>query len=137
MNETTAVEPTSESSAPAKESRPRPAPASLAVTITDLPNAVVVQIEGQANTETIQQMQLALMRLIARRTPMAVLDLARLTYVTTLAIGLLVGLRRDLARWGGRVRIAAIRPEVYESLDVSRLTELFEFFDTVEAATAA
>jgi len=108
----------------------------LSVTIDDAPQGVVVHLDGQANTETCHQMQLALMRLIARRTSMAVLDLARLTFLTSLAMGMLVSLRRDMARWGGQVRIAAATPEVYESLQVSRLTDLFEFFESVDAATA-
>jgi anti-anti-sigma factor len=107
----------------------------LTVTVSDLPEGVVVHFKGQANSENAQQMQLALMRLVARRTPIAVLDLARLTFLASLAMGMLVSLRRDLGRWGGRVCIAAARPEVYESLQVSRLAELFEFYDSVEAAT--
>jgi len=108
----------------------------LAVTITDTPTCVVVRLEGMPNTETVQQMQFALMRLIARRTSLAVLDLSELMFLTSLAMGCLVSFRRDLARWDGRVKLAGVRPEVHEALALSRLSELFEFCPSVEAAMA-
>jgi anti-anti-sigma factor len=104
----------------------------LAVTILDVTQGVLVRLEGAADCNSVARLQLALVRLIACREPLAVLDLSGLTFLSSLAMGALVSLRRDLARWGGRVRIARATPQVYESLEAARLTMLFEFTDTIE-----
>jgi anti-anti-sigma factor len=115
-------------------SRAAPTPGPLAVTINELPQGVVLRLEGSASFNNLDQLQFALIRLVARRMPLAVLDLSELTFIASLAMGVLVTFRRDLGRWGGRVRIAGARPEIYEALQVAGLTDVFEFYPTVEEA---
>ncbi len=50
---------------------------------------------------------------------MSQLDLSELTFIASLAMGVLVTFRRDLGRWGGRVRIAGTRPEIYAAARLS------------------
>jgi anti-sigma B factor antagonist len=116
-------------------SQAAPTPGPLTVTITDLAQGSVVRLEGSASFNNLDRLQFALIRLIARRTPLAVLDLSELTFITSLAMGVLVTFQRDVGRWGGRVRIAGARPEIHEVLQVAGLTEVFEFCTTVEEAT--
>ena len=118
----------------AQPSRPAPTPGALTVSLTDLAHGVVVRLEGSASFNHLDRLQLALVRLVARRTPLVVLDLSELTFIASLAMGILVTFRRDLERWGGRVRIAGARPEIYEALQAAGLTEVFEFCTTVEEA---
>jgi anti-anti-sigma factor len=115
-------------------SRAAPAPGPLTVAITDLPQGVVLRVEGSASFNNLDRLQFALIRLVARRTPLAMLDFSELTFIASLAMGMLVTFRRDLGRWGGRVRIAGVRPEIYEALRAAGLAELFEFCPTVEQA---
>jgi len=118
------------------EPRPQPAPSTLAVTITDLARGVVVRLEGKADMTTVDRLQFALIRLVARRVPLAVLDLSGLTFLSSLAMGALISLRRDLGRWGGCVKLVAVRPEIQDALQVAGVVDLFEFCATVEQATA-
>jgi anti-anti-sigma factor len=76
-------------------------------------------------------------RLGACRVLLAVLELSELTLLSTLAMGALVSLRRDLGRWGGRVRLAATPPSIHDALTAAGLTDLFEFYRSVEEALAA
>jgi len=122
---------------PATGSQRPGAAAPLAVTVTDLAQGVIVRLEGAADLCTVDRMQSTLVRLIARRTPLAVLDLSGLTFLASLAMGVLVTFRRDMARRGGRVKLAGVRPEVYHSMRRAGLTDLFEFCTTAEEATAA
>jgi anti-anti-sigma factor len=115
--------------------RPREATA-LAVTITDVVQGVIVRLEGQADLNTIDRMESALVRLVIRHTPLAVLDCSELTFLASLAMGVLVTFHRARARWGGRVVIAGVRPEVYEALRRAGLTDLFQFCATIGEATA-
>jgi len=111
--------------------------AALAVRITDLGRAVVVSLDGQASADNLQPLEFALARVLARRVPLAVLDCSALTLLSSLAMGMLVGLRRDLRRWHGRVILAGVRPPIEEALQVTRLIDLFEVHATVEQALAA
>jgi anti-anti-sigma factor len=115
-------------------SRPK---AALVVRITDLDRAVVVSLAGEAHTDNVQPLQFALARLLARRVPLAVLDCSALTLLSSLAMGILVGLRRDLGRWQGRVKLAGVGPPIEQALQATRLLDLFEVYATVEQALAA
>jgi anti-anti-sigma factor len=113
--------------------RPR---AALTVRIIDLDGCVVVSVAGEASTDNLQPLEFALARLLARRVPLAVLDCSELTLLSSLAMGLLVGFRRDLGRWQGRVKLACVQPQVDVSLQAARLTFLFDLHATVEQALA-
>jgi anti-anti-sigma factor len=109
----------------------------LATTVNDLDCGVLVRIEGEAGTVGLEKLQFAFARLIARRTRLAILDLAQLTFLSSLAMGQLVRLHRDLNRWNGRVKIASCPTAIREALDVAGLLGFFEFHATVEEALAS
>jgi len=112
-------------------------PRKLVVHITVRERAVVVSLAGEARSDNLQPLELALARLLARRVPLVVLDCSALTLLSSLAMGLLIGLRRDLGRWQGRVKLAGVSPLIEEALRVTRIIELFEVHATVEQALAA
>jgi anti-anti-sigma factor len=91
---------------------------------------------GEAGTDNLQALEFALARVLARRVPLAVLDCSALTLLSSLAMGMLIGLRRDLGRWQRRVKLACLPPALLNSLEVAGLTELFEVHATVEQALA-
>jgi anti-anti-sigma factor len=109
----------------------------LAATIIDLDCGIVVCLEGEAGVIGLERMQIAFARVAARRARLAVLDLARLTFMSSLAIGQLVALRRDLDRWNGRLKLAACPPTIHEVLEKTGLSKFFEFHPSVEEAIAA
>ena len=100
---------------------------------------VLLRLEGEAGVHAVDRMPfiLMLMRLVARRPPLVVVDLSGVTFFSSFAMGALVGFSRDLGRWGGRVKLAGIPPLICESLKTSRLHTLFEICAAVEEAQAA
>jgi anti-sigma B factor antagonist len=109
----------------------------MIVRVSEAGQAVVVRLEGEVRVLEVPRLQVPLMQLVARKVPLVVLDLADLTFISSLAIGALVGLRRDLGRFGGRVRMAGVRPAVAEVLESTRVGTLFASYATVEEAVAA
>ena len=95
---------------------------------------VLLRLEGEADVHAVGRMQFILMRLVPCRLPLVVVDLSGLTLFSNLAMRALVTFSCDLRRWGGRVKLAAIPPMIYESLKTSRLDMLFEVCATVEEA---
>jgi anti-anti-sigma factor len=132
--------PTLETSRPAEVDFPQPSPIfkgrALTATIIDLDCGVLVRIEGDAGVAGLEKLQFAFTRVIARRTLLAVLDLSRLTDFSSLAMGLLVRLSRDLGRWNGRVKIANCPPVIRVALEVARLTDFFQFHASVDEAVS-
>jgi anti-anti-sigma factor len=112
----------------------RPTEGPFNFSVSEMSGGVVIRLQGEARITAVDRLQFTLARLVARRVPLVVLDLSGLTLLSSLAMGALVALSRDLGRWGGRVRIAGIRPRVYESLESLRLHTLFEFCSTIEEA---
>jgi anti-anti-sigma factor len=94
-------------------------------------------VKGPARVTALGPLDCLLARALARRPQFVVLDGSELTLLSSLAMGLLVRFHRDLARWGGRVKLAGIRPAVRESLESVRLANLFEFHATVADALAS
>jgi anti-anti-sigma factor len=122
------------------DAQPAPSPrerATLMATIIDLDGGVVVRIEGEAGIVGLDRLEFVFARVIARRTRLAVLDLAHLTCLSSLGMGQLLRLRRDLGRWDGHVKIASCPPLIREALEIAKLADFFEFHATVEEALSA
>jgi anti-anti-sigma factor len=115
---------------------PKPVMATLEVTIAVRGPATVIRIAGEATYRAAERLELAITPVLARRPALVVVDLAEAGGFSSLAIAALVGLRRSLGRWGGKMRLAAVPALVRETLEVTRVLELFEVFVTVEQALA-
>ena len=131
---TTILEASPLAAAHARAARPRQESTTLAVTISDFDGGVLVRLEGEAGIIGLDKLAFAFTRVLARRVRLAVLDFSHLTFLSSLAMGQLVRLSRDLARWGGRVKIACCRPLVRGALETARLGCFFEFTGSVEEA---
>src|SRR5262249_36092273 len=110
--------------------------AEFAVTVTEEARGTVLHLAGEARCTATDRLRLTLTRLIARRVPLIVLDLTGLTLLDSLPTGAMGLFCRHTRRFGGRVKIAGIRPQVYASLEAVGLDEFFEFCGTVEEALA-
>jgi anti-anti-sigma factor len=117
---------------PARRSR-----SDLSVSLAEEPWGLLLRVAGAAHTADLDPLEHGLARVLARRPSLVVVDIAGLTLLSSLAMGLLVGCRRDLVRWGGRVRLAGAAPSLREPLEAARLAELFDFHGTVADAVAA
>jgi anti-sigma B factor antagonist len=81
--------------------------------------------------------EIAFNRLAAQRPPIAVIDLSKLAFMSSLGMGLLVRLRQGLAPHKGVVRIAGASQLVIDSLRRARLLDLFQLYPTADDALAA
>ncbi len=76
-------------------------------------------------------------RLIEGGTPRVVLDLERLTYVSSWGLAALVRVHHHYKARGGRIAFANLHSAVAGLLRVSRMDRFFDLYDTVEAALEA
>jgi anti-anti-sigma factor len=75
-----------------------------------------------------------LLRVCAEHPQLLVLDLSELTHINSVVLGAMLLCMRLMSSSGGQLRLAAVRPNILEVLDHSRLLPLFDCRPTVEAA---
>jgi anti-anti-sigma factor len=107
----------------------------MEVQIEALPEAAVVHIKGECAI-TLQPLEASFLRLSAQRPKLVVLDLAGVTFISSLGMGAMLGFRRGLALHGGEVRLASVQPLVLEAFRRAHLHDVFTFFPTVPEACA-
>lgn len=97
------------------------------VSIKETPAEVIVLVIGEVGLGQVDELAAALLWLSARRPKLLTLDLSGLTFISSLAMGVLVSLRRGVVRAGGRVRLAAtLQGPVREALVRADLFALFK-----------
>jgi anti-anti-sigma factor len=99
--------------------------ADFSVEVIEAQPSVTIRLIGSAGCREADKLQFELNRLVARRPAEVILDFAGLIFISSLAMGMLVNLRRALVRHGVQVKLVAVQPNVLEALRASRLDELF------------
>ena len=104
----------------------------LQITAEQTPGGFLVHLAGDADGEQVDELDRQL-RLIANVNPkQIVLDMARLNFISSPGMGLLVRVHQGLKENGGKLVLAAPRPLVRDALRRAALQKLFEIRDAVE-----
>jgi anti-anti-sigma factor len=105
--------------------------------ISEHPQGIVVKLSGDIGMLEIDALAARFKQILERKPKLVVLDLSGVGMLASAGIGSMIALRRDLGKTGGAVRLAAIRPQVKESLRRALVDRIVQMFDTVEAALSA
>ena len=65
-----------------------------------------------------------------------VLDLGGITHIDSTGLGALAGLHTSARKAGGNIKLANVRPHLYDVLGVTKLLTIFELFSTADVAAA-
>jgi anti-anti-sigma factor len=103
--------------------------ARLEVHVERRPHFLRVALRGEASFDQAEVISAQLLRAPLDGAQLVVLDLAELTFLSSLAIGALVSYRRGLVRRGVEVRLANVQPQVWSTLETVGLGKLFERID--------
>ena len=63
-----------------------------------------------------------------------VLDFSNVEYLSSAALGKLITMDKKVKAAKGKLRLCAIRPDIYEVFAITKLNKLFDMKDTLEAA---
>ncbi len=66
-----------------------------------------------------------------------VIDFANVSYISSAVLGTLVAVNRALGAKEGTLRLAGMRPEIYQLLQATNLHRFFTFSDDVQRALAS
>jgi anti-anti-sigma factor len=90
-------------------------------------NALVVAVAGEVSLQNSPVLRKELMELIGRHKPeRVILNLARVSYMDSSAIAVLVEVLRKVGK-AGKVILATLQPRVRGILEIARLNEVFKF----------
>src|SRR5262249_62195364 len=105
--------------------RPRQVTAEFAVTVIKDARVTVLRLTGEGRFTAVDRLRSTFAGLIARRVRLVVLDLSGLTSLTTLPMGVMVLFSRYVRRFGGRVKVAGVRPQVDAAREAVRPHRFF------------
>jgi anti-sigma B factor antagonist len=110
----------------------------MQVTTRDTGDAVVVTLEGRLVLEDVEaELRGALDGLIEKGRVKLVLNLRDVTYIDSAGLGFLVSKYVSVHRRGGNMTLVAVSPRVEHVLAITRLSQVFEVFDSEEEAVRA
>jgi anti-sigma B factor antagonist len=66
-----------------------------------------------------------------------VLDLGGVSHIDSTGLGTLAGLHTSARSAGGNIKLANVKPHLYDVLGVTRLLTIFELFNTAEDAAGS
>jgi anti-anti-sigma factor len=101
------------------------------------PYFLLVAIKGEGSFDQAEVISAGLLRTPLGAYSLVVLDLAGLTFLSSLAMGALVGYRRGLGRRGAEVRLANVPAQVWLALESAGLGKLLEPIDLAELTRQA
>jgi anti-anti-sigma factor len=93
----------------------------LRIGLSEEDGATVVRLTGEAGFHSADRLADALALVAGRRPTLVVFDLARLEFISSLAIGVLVTFKYRLERQGGALALVGVPPRVEEALRVCRV----------------
>ena len=103
------------------------------INIATRDGATVVAVSGEVDLQTAPRLAEALESCPGGR---VVVDLSDVDFLDSSGLGALVTGNRHLTEAGGSLRLVRPRPSVDKVLTISRLTDVIEAFDSVDAALA-
>jgi anti-anti-sigma factor len=107
----------------------RKPPCKLTFCVQRSPYFLCVAIKGEASFDQAEVISAQLLRIPLDAYTLVVLDLAELTFLSSLAMGALVEYRRGLWRRGIEVRLANVQAQTWLALESAGLLKLFEPMD--------
>jgi anti-sigma B factor antagonist len=129
-NGITGLSPHADSEAPAGK-------LSFAISVRRLdPQASVLSVEGDLDLASAPNLKWALADALDAGASQIVLDLARVTFIDSTALGVLVGVHRNLAS-GARMAIVCSNAEVLNIFELTGLDATFEILPTFDDALAS
>jgi len=103
----------------------------LEIRVSNQAGVVVVALIGEARSESDAE---ELDRVQALHPETVIIDASGLAFIASVGMRMLVNFQRSIAAYGGRLRLAGLRPQVKHVLHEARLLTLFDVRPDVGSA---
>ena len=106
----------------------------LEIEAEQTPRGLIARIVGELGVEQVDELDRQLHLLTVLKPQLAVLDLSRVSFISSMAIGALVRFRNQVAEGGGRVALAGMQKNVQDSFLYTGLERVFALHKSVAEA---
>jgi anti-sigma B factor antagonist len=101
----------------------------------DRPN--VLPLEGEIDLHVSPNVAESLRGMIQRKPKQVIVDLARVSYLDSSGLAVLIEGMQDVEKYGGKFALAGLRKDVLAIFEIARLDQVFRIFPNVDSARAA
>jgi anti-sigma B factor antagonist len=105
------------------------------MSLPDAPN--VLPLEGEIDLHVSPRISTALGVMIEQKPQRLVVDLAKVTYIDSSGLAVLIEGMQNVEAYGGKFILAGIQENVKPIFEIARLDQVFIIFPHVDAALAA
>lgn len=99
--------------------------------------APAVGLVGELNINTAPAVRRLLMKYVKRSEPNLMLDLTRLHFMDTSGLATLIETHLKVEKYGGRLVLFGLNPQIMEVFSVTRVNQLFQIAETEQEALEA
>ena len=108
--------------------------ADLSIQVHQEDGVAVLQPEGFINAHTVRQFEAALEAQVQAGRHTILLDCRNLHYISSAGLGAIMGLIEPVREHGGDIVLCGMQSNVQEIFDTLGFTQLYQVFDSREAA---
>jgi anti-sigma B factor antagonist len=106
------------------------------VRVSETDGVTVVVLDGELDTNSAPVAQQQILPL-ARDGVRMVLDMAKVPYMSSAGIRMLLSTYRQVTNNGGRIVLVGVADEVKDTMSVTGFLKFFQVYDTLDAGRAA
>ena len=114
--------------------------ASTALSISDLESVKLVQFTSNRilDEANIAEIRSALHALIEQQaTPEILIDFSNVDHLSSAALGVLIDINKRVREKNGKLRLASIKPQIYDVFVITKLNQLFKILSSRQEALAS
>ena len=108
----------------------------MEIKINDSNEVKIVQFEGELETNTSHEAEACLNKLIDEDTKKILIDFAKLEYISSAGLRVLLATAQKLQAGGGALRVCGLNEDVQEVFDISGFSTILNVFKTEAEALA-
>jgi anti-sigma B factor antagonist len=101
----------------------------------DRPN--VLPLAGEIDLHVSPEVGESLRRMVAKKPRVLIVDLAKVTYLDSSGLAVLIDAMQNVQQYGARFGLAGVQESVKQIFEIARLDQVFQIFPDVESALAA
>jgi len=106
----------------------------LHIEIKPHPQGVIMDLSGNVGIDDGPLLERSMESVLEQSPMLVVIDMSRLTFISSVGMSMLVKLHRTLKQSGGHVRIVAPPTDVFGVLDRAHLVEIIPIYGSVPQA---
>ncbi len=97
-------------------------------------NITLVVLRGEIGTETVNQFKDKIDAIINEGRKRLIMDFQEVSYLNSMGLGVVAATLKKVKKDKGDLKLINLSPSVQELFELTRLTKVFEIFDSEESA---